>query len=54
MEPEHREHDPEDVAAERAADATEERRQQDRRLENEPESGRLNEGPLDDEPDARL
>lgn len=53
-EPEHREHEPEEVASERAADATEERRKQDRRLEDQPESGRLVDGPRGDEPDTRV
>ena len=50
------EHDPSiDDVAERFADATEERRREDRRLEDEPETGRLLEdSDADDEPDTRL
>jgi hypothetical protein len=48
------EHDPTlDDITEDVADATEERRQEDRRLEDDPGNGHLLDGPEDDEPDLR-
>jgi SAM-dependent methyltransferase len=43
-----------DEVAERFGDATEERRKQDRRIEDQPESGRLTDEPPEDEPDPRV